>query len=359
VTRERFLRCKFCSLPHSADEVVCPTTGKTLSSRDPSSGRQKSIRPPPDPQAAGQAHRASTGADDLADTVVAGKYLVHQTIGRGGMATVYDAEQLVVGRPVALKVLDVSDSRSHTSLKRFRQEAQIAANLPHPHICQVYDFGELPDGSPFIAMERLHGESLAERIRREGALPIPFAVEAAVQVLGALHFAHKRGVVHRDIKPENIFVSRAGRGSVVKLLDFGLSKVVAPITDSNGDEPTQLTRAGITMGTPYYMAPEQAFGDRDLDARVDLWAVGVTLYESLVGQRPFRGTSKQALMRSIVSDAHPPLHAGRPTAPPALEAIIARALAKDRGERYASAVEFQHDLVAVMRRLKDAPVEER
>jgi serine/threonine-protein kinase len=158
-------------------------------------------------------------------------------------------------------------------------------------------------------------------------------------------------VLHRDIKPENVFLVRGAHGLQVKLLDFGLSKIIQRVVDDEGEEATQLTRTGITMGTPYYMAPEQAYGARDLDERADVWATGVLLFEACTAKRPFVGETKHDLMRRIVTDAHPSLRSVRADAPPALQKIIDRALQKERDQRFATAAAMQRELLTVFRSL--------
>lgn len=358
---QRFVRCPHCRLPHDASAVVCPTDGQPI---EPALAKEREERArererrlasgePTTPPVMTAAPPIPTPGSEggLVGVLVEGKYLVRSILGRGGMATVYEAEQTSIGRSVALKVLHLADTRpGGTSLKRFLREAKVAAQLPHPAICQVFDFGSLPDGSPYICMEKLEGESLSERLRREGPLKVSHALDLACQVLPALGFAHKRNVLHRDVKPENIFLAKVGTtGSVVvKVLDFGLSKVMSD-TAAPDNDPTQLTRMGVTMGTPFYMAPEQALGDRDLDPRVDVWAVGVTLYECLTNVRPFNGETNYDLMRAIVTSPPRPLGDVRSDLPPGLEEVVHKALAKRRDARYPSAGALQRELLAILK----------
>ncbi len=355
MSNERFLRCPICNLPHDEGATVCPTTGQPIVRVVQSSRSQPgfaAVQAPP-PSSSEHAPAATDGAK-LLGTLVDGKYLVKHILGRGGMGTVFEAEQTSVGRRVAFKVLHVRDAKNTVTLKRFLQEAKVAASLPHTNICQIYDYGSLPDGSPYIVMERLEGESLAERIRWEGPMKIALTLEVACQVLGALGFAHKKNVVHRDVKPENIFLAKVGRNTVAKLVDFGLSKVIRPVEGDEVEDSSQLTKTGVTMGTPYYMAPEQTFGDRTLDARADLWAVGVTIYECIAGKRPFQAKGNFNLMKAIVTEAHKPLGDLRAPLPDGLEAVMTKALAKDRDHRYQTASSFQRDLVGVLRTIQAA-----
>ncbi|WP_437608130.1 serine/threonine-protein kinase [Sorangium sp. So ce834] len=271
--------------------------------------------------------------------VIGDKYGVTAIIGEGGMGAVYEAEHLQIGRLVAVKVMHPRETQQREAISRLEHEARVAGRIGHPNICEVYDMGWLPDGSPYLVMERLHGETLAQRIERYGVMPPSELVDIMLQVLSALVTAHERGIVHRDLKPENIFLSeRAGMLPVAKLLDFGISQA------SDMDGTLDLTRTGMVMGTPYYMAPEQARGDIELDHRLDLWAVGVILYEALTGQRPFVARNYNALLVQILTLWHRPVTELDPTIPPGLSRLVDRALAKERDERFQSAREFQEAL---------------
>ncbi|WP_437674942.1 serine/threonine-protein kinase [Sorangium sp. So ce131] len=272
--------------------------------------------------------------------VIGDKYGVTAIIGEGGMGAVYEAEHLQIGRLVAVKVMHSRDTSSRDAAARLEHEARVAGRIGHPNICEVYDMGRLPDGSPYLVMERLHGETLAQRIERCRVVPPYELVDIMLQVLSALVTAHERGIVHRDLKPDNIFLSeRAGMLPVAKLLDFGISQ--AEGLDGAGMD---LTRTGMVMGTPYYMAPEQARGDVELDHRLDLWAVGVILYEGLTGQRPFVARNYNALLVQILTLWHRPVTELEPAIPPGLSRLVDRALAKAREERFQSAREFQEAL---------------
>ena len=287
----------------------------------------------------------------LIGTVVAGVYKVKSMLGQGGMASVYQAEQQPMGRDVALKVLALDRSIGDEPWKRFLLEARAAASLSHPNICQVFDFGELEDKSPFYTMERLIGEPLSERIARENALGFIDVVDILMQVLAGLAAAHKKNIIHRDIKPENVFlVLRDGRPPLVKLLDFGVSKIMTP-DDDGGDDITQITRTGIVMGTPFYMAPEQAYGGRDFDARVDLWSTGIIFFEAIVGRRPFTSNTYAGLLNAIIREPHRQVRELRPGTPVEVQMVIDKALSKAREDRYQSATEFMGDLQRLRERL--------
>ncbi|WP_437599121.1 serine/threonine-protein kinase [Sorangium sp. So ce590] len=279
---------------------------------------------------------ASSGRS-LLGHVIGDKYGVTAIIGEGGMGAVYEAEHLQIGRLVAVKVMHPRETQKHEAISRLEHEARVAGRIGHPNICEVYDMGWLYDGSPYLVMERLHGETLAQRLERCRVVPPSELVDIMLQVLSALVTAHERGIVHRDLKPENIFLSeRAGMLPVAKLLDFGISRA-----SGMDGMAMDLTRTGMVMGTPYYMAPEQARGDAELDHRLDLWAVGVILYEALTGQRPFVARNYNALLVQILTLWHRPVTALDPTTPPGLSRLVDRALAKEREERFQSAREFQ------------------
>jgi serine/threonine-protein kinase len=280
-------------------------------------------------------------------TLLEGKYRIERLLGAGGMGSVWVAEHTMLNRPVAVKVLDSSaTTRDSSAVQRFLREAQTAARLRSDHIVDVLDVGRFDDGTPFLIMELLEGETLAARIKREGRLQQAESALLVDHLLSGLSAAHAAGVIHRDIKPENCFITRKEGRDHLKLLDFGISKVASDAREM------RMTRTGVVMGTPYYMAPEQTFGDRSLDARADVWAVGVTLYECIAGKRPFQAKGNFNLMKSIVADPHPPLGDIRAPLPDGLERAIGRALAKDRDQRYPTAGAFQRDLVGVLRTIQ-------
>jgi serine/threonine-protein kinase len=281
-------------------------------------------------------------------SVIGDKYGVKALIGEGGMGAVYEAEHVAIGRIVAVKVLHPKHAQQPEAVARLRHEARIAGSIGHPNICEIYDLGRLDDGTPYLVMERLMGETLDERIKREGALPERDIADVMSQVLSALSAAHAKAIIHRDLKPENIFlVRRAGAPPQAKLLDFGISKAID--ADENAAD---LTMPGIVMGTPYYMAPEQARGDRGLDHRVDLWAAGVILYEALSGRRPFVARNYNALLVQILTSKHRPLAEVRPGITPALERVVDKALSKMREDRFQAAGEFYD---AIRRALEPEP----
>jgi serine/threonine-protein kinase len=239
-----------------------------------------------------------------------------------------------------VKVLHPKHAQDRQAVSRLRHEARVAGTLGHPNICAIYDMGRLDDGSPYLVLERLQGETLAQRLQRVGRLDPADMIDVMLQVLSALAAAHQRGVVHRDLKPDNVFLShREGMRPIPKLLDFGISRA-ENIEDTMADPTGSL----LAAGTPYYMAPEQARGDRNFDARVDLWAAGVVLYEGLTGQRPFQARNYNALLVEILSMAHRSLRDLDPALSLGLARVVDRALAKDAEQRFLSAMEFQNAL---------------
>ncbi len=369
----RFVRCPHCKMPHDAAERVCPTTGRRMPADSASTGarsRMSELPPPerrPEPlgfdpaknriaeqEAARGSARPATGSlaptrnlqQDLIGRTVSERYLVRGVLGEGGMGTVYEAEHIGLGRQVAIKVLNPSQAKKRVAVKRFQQEARAAGAIGHPNICEVYDLGLLDDGSPYLVMEKLVGSTLADRISREGGLPFDEILDVMTQVLSGLIAAHDKGIVHRDIKPENIFLARrVGCPPIVKILDFGVSKMMPQF--QGGDDQLDLTRTGMVMGTPYYMSPEQARGERNLDGRVDVYACGVMMYESIVGKRPFLAPNYNALLLSIINTVPKSLREVRPATPQAMEAVVGRMMAKARDDRYATANAVLRDIQAL------------
>ncbi|MCU0251291.1 MAG: protein kinase [Vicinamibacterales bacterium] len=272
-------------------------------------------------------------------------YRILKLLGRGGMGTVYQAEDTRLGRQVALKFLPADLASDRHALDRFQREARAASALNHPHICTIHDIDEAA-GEPFIAMELLEGQTLKEHIQGR-PLPAPEVVELALQLADALEAAHAKGIIHRDIKPANVFVT--ARGSA-KLLDFGLAKVAADARAA-AEAPTVpaewMTGAGVALGTVGYMSPEQVRGE-GLDGRTDLFSFGVVLYEMVTGRAPFQGATAGAVLGAILHMAPAAPLRLNPELPAALERIVNRLLEKDRALRYQSAA----DLVVDLQRLK-------
>ncbi len=269
-------------------------------------------------------------ADALRD-----RYVLERELGRGGMATVYLARDLKHDRPVALKVLR-PELAATVGPERFRREIQLAARLQHPHILTVHDSGEA-NGELWFTMPYVEGENLRARLGREGQLPLETALRITREAAQALQYAHEHGVVHRDIKPENLLLTPDGNTLVA---DFGIARAIGGAAGAQ----ERLTETGLSIGTPRYMSPEQASGDRAVDARADVYSLGCVLYEMLAGHPPFHGTTAQEILARHALDPVPPLRSARDAIPPAIEQTVARALAKSPADRFPTAARFAEAL---------------
>jgi serine/threonine protein kinase len=274
--------------------------------------------------------------------VIDGKYRLEKLLGRGGMGAVYAGVHVELERPTAIKLLLPNLVSDPQALERFKREARAAARLNHPNVAGTYDFGTIPGGESYIVMELLEGETLRDHIGASGPLPFGEAVLIARQVADGIESAHRGGIIHRDLKPSNIVVSRDHHGSpFVKVLDFGVAKLKEHSTTGGLD----ITRAGALVGTPRYMSPEQC-ADQKVDARSDVYSLGVMLYEMLTGRAPFDATSAMALALKHIKESPPPLEELRPDVPAALSRLVTWALAKDPAERPQTAAEFSRALHA-------------
>jgi eukaryotic-like serine/threonine-protein kinase len=277
---------------------------------------------------------ADARSDKYLGTLLEGKYRIDARIGAGGMGSVYRGEHVMLGKTVAVKVINHHLVTSDEVVVRFQREARAVASLDHPNIVTVYDLGQLPDGTLYIAMEYIDGPTLKSRLRTGGPLNPGDAASLLTQVASALSFAHRKQIVHRDLKSENLMLASDDEGrTLVKLVDFGIAKTF--------DESTQLTVAGYMMGTPHYMAPEQAAG-ATVDHRADLYSLGVILYEALTGQVPFGdATLSSVLVRLATEIPSPPsVRYTEGRIPPALDAVVMRCLEKDPARRFQSADDF-------------------
>ncbi|HTJ43297.1 MAG TPA: serine/threonine-protein kinase [Kofleriaceae bacterium] len=265
--------------------------------------------------------------------VLAGKFQVERVLGQGGMGVVVSAYHLVLGQRVALKFLLPEAMQHPEAVERFLREARAAVRLKSEHVGRVIDVGTLDNGAPYIVMEFLEGGDLSQFVQRNGSLPVAAAVDFLLQACEAIAEAHALGIVHRDLKPANLFITRNPDGSpLVKVLDFGISKAATT------DQDFSLTRTSAVMGSPGYMSPEQLRSTRDVDARSDIWALGVILYELTSGRQPFVADSITELALKVAMDPLPPLYA--PQLPPGFSEVVSRCLEKDAGRRYQNVAEL-------------------
>ena len=290
-----------------------------------------------------------------ANYILDGKLRVRRRIGTGGVGSVFEADDLETGERVAVKVIHAAFAQVPEVLERFRREAESLAAVNSPYVVGIRGVGTAmtPEGAlPYLAMELVHGCTVADLLERGIPLSVPEALWLTVQALDALESIHARGVLHRDIKPENLFLARQPDGtSRIKLIDFGLSRELRETT------PDRLTRVGFTVGTPMYMAPEQALGEITADHRIDLFSLGVTLYEMLTGVLPFDGPTYTVVLARVLQATPKSPRSLRPDLSPTLEAIVMRALEKDPTRRYSSAAAFRR-AVENYERTQDFPMEE-
>ncbi|MDQ3367121.1 MAG: serine/threonine protein kinase, partial [Myxococcota bacterium] len=269
-------------------------------------------------------------ADGLLGKLLGERFLVLELLGQGGSGTIYRAEHVTLRRKVAIKVLHTELSRDDLAVERFRREATTVAEIDNEHIVEIHDFGRTPDGRLYLAMELLEGETLDHVLAREHQLSVERTADILIQVGEALMEAHAIGYVHRDLRPRNVYLAvRRGKANFVKLLDFGLAKLVE--TDASAAS----TSLGMTFGDPRYMSPEQARGDR-IDRRADVYQLGCVAYEMLTGAPPFSGSRVFDILSKQVTESPVPLPTRRPGVPLWMEAAVARMLAKDPENRFAT-----------------------
>ena len=274
---------------------------------------------------------------------IADRYEIVKLIGEGGMGFVFEAKHVALGKRVALKLLNKDFSQNQEALERFQQEAKIAGSIGHLNICEVMDFGLTGEGLPYLVMDFLEGESLAEILKREKKIPEDIALGILSQILSALEEVHGKGIMHRDLKPENVFVTNVkGHGLVVKLLDFGISKVMKA-----GPESMRLTKTGSMVGTPYYMSPEQVRGNKDIDLRTDIYACGVMLYEMVTGKVPYGGSSYNEVIIGIIEKDYPDPRRITPDLPEQVVDLIRSSMQKNPTKRTPTVSAFKEQVTAL------------
>src|ERR687884_356675 len=267
-------------------------------------------------------------------TEISGRFRLDEKIGAGGMSTVYRAYDPTLERWVAIKLMHRDISTDPDQLERFRREARAVARLNHPHVVTVIDTGE-DEGTPYIVFEYVEGETLKERIRRLGRLPVPEAVAYAIEIARALSAAHAQRLVHRDVKPQNVLIDQEGRA---KVTDFGIARSL---------EAQGLTAAGRVLGTTDYVSPEQALG-HEVTGQSDIYSLGIVLYEMLTGEAPYKADTQVAVAMKHVRDPLPDVQRRRPEISAALASVVERATAKETQNRYGDVSEMVHDLEEVL-----------
>jgi serine/threonine-protein kinase len=288
---------------------------------------------------------ASGSIDTLVGTVLEAKYEITRKLGQGGMGAVYEATHKLIGKRVAVKVLLDKYAQKDQIVARLQQEARLASSIGHANIIDITDIGQTKDGRMFVVMEFLEGESLGALIARSGRIEQQRALRIAKQIASALGAAHKKGIVHRDVKPENVFLLKRNDQDYVKVVDFGISKSLRPV---DGSDSPRLTQTGMVLGTPLYMSPEQARGDEQLDHRIDIYALGVIMYEMVTGEVPYRGSNYLNVLSQVLSEEPAPPSQVNKEVGPDLEAVIEKALEKDRDHRYQTMEEMAADLETLM-----------
>jgi len=266
-------------------------------------------------------------------TMIGGRYRLEHLLGRGGMGEVWAAQHQVTRRGVALKFLNVDHGAMPQMRRRFLREARAASAVAHPNVIQIQDVFELDDETPVMVMDLLTGEALGDKLARQGALTVDETAQIMAPVVSALGTAHALGIVHRDLKPENIFLARSADGESrieVKVLDFGIAKLAHAV---ELDQTGAVTGTGAVLGTPYYMALEQAYGEKDIDHRADIWSLGVVLYECLAGRRPIEGDNFGQIIKFLTHGTIPPLTEVAPHVPADISQLVARMLERAREDR--------------------------
>src|SRR5215813_7830032 len=305
-------KCPKCGVEYPETTTLCPADGAALE-KDP---------------------------DSLVGTTLDGKYRIDARLNEGGMGTVYRGTHVLMDKTVAIKVLHPTLAADEKIVARFSREARAASRISHPNALSVTDFGEDESGHVFLVMEFLSGKTLKQVIRDEGPLPLARVVDIARQIGDALHAAHEQGVIHRDLKSDNIMLLDTMTGDHAKVLDFGIAKINEP----EGAVDTNLTAPNLVIGTPQYMSPEQCSQDSEIDARSDIYSLGVILFEMLVGHVPFSGDSPTMVMMKHLQEPVPSILEERSDVPASVARVVARAMAKIRDNRYQNVAEMIEDL---------------
>ncbi|HEY4179207.1 MAG TPA: protein kinase [Kofleriaceae bacterium] len=307
------------------------------------SGQSGALPPPPSMPASRQTlepHRMDRQVQLVPGTLV-GEYEVTGMIGSGGMGAVFSAVHPRIRKQAAIKVLNQQLARHPAEIVRFENEARAVNEIHHPNIVDIFGFGELTDGTPYFVMERVEGTSLQQWLEKRGALTIEQSIPILMPIFDALTAAHERGVVHRDLKPGNIMIAGSDTHPRIKILDFGLAKMM---TRQLGEDAEELTMPGVAMGTPLFMSPEQYLGGQ-IDHRTDIYALGVIVYQMVCAAYPFMGASPTLVGLQHLVDAAPAPSSIVPTLPRALDEVLLRALAKDPADRYATVAELRDALI--------------
>ena len=330
-------RCPKCKTVYAGEARFCPKDGSPLVDVGGSGGRPVSA---PAPKTEVRKVSKSEGpsmsrAGQLTDQVLDRRYQIKRKLGEGGMAFVYEAHDMSTGDAVAVKVLSPKLSKDNSSVERLRREAGLAMRLEHPNACKILRLQETEDGLIYLVMPYLRGELLSDMEVKRGPLPAGEGVDILVQCCAGLHHAHKLNIVHRDLKPENIMMVKDDDGlDQAVVMDFGLAK-----ENRAGPGVAKLTATGIILGTPEFMSPEQIRG-KPLDARSDVYALGIVGYELFTGKLPFQGRTPQEMMIARLRGKPTPVRTVLPSFPKKLEAVIMKSLESEPGARYGTALEF-------------------
>lgn len=335
--------CLICGASNASVSRFCNNCGAPLGV--PSSAYADTITASGPPRATPDGAAQDEVHDQLKGRVIDGRYRIDSLIGLGGMGSVYRATRVLIGDEVAIKILHTERVTDPQAAERFRREAQAAARLKHPNAVSIYDFGISSDGLQYLVMELVEGDSLRQLIKQHGVVEPAIAAEITAQTCAALDEAHRQQIVHRDVKPDNIIVNPSPHGLRVKVLDFGIAKL-------RDDAASHLTQTGSVMGTPHYMSPEQCLGE-ELDARADIYSMGIVLYEMLCGRVPFNSPVSTAVVVQHVNQPPPPLRSFNTGISPQLEATVFHALQKQREARPPSAGAFARECSSAVTRAAD------